>query len=178
MLGQVRNCHCCTWTPCACACVESMGAGGAGARAGASARVRLVPSLLLMGIFALHSAGGAIRRSLPRPPPPSFDRCRRIYHSFSPRLCDGGSNTFPPSRFLTGRSLDLYDVTRRSGDRLHVKNIAHWEHAIREVGVGRRRELVTLGQILDFSLSKCRMRPTLIDGLNSGHASCTQSKAE
>ena len=132
-----------------------------------------------MGIFALHSAGGAIRSSVPRSPPslrPSLDRCRRIYHSFPPSLlCGlrrrGGSNTFPPSRFLTSRSLDLYNVTRWSGDRLHVKDIAHWEHAICEVGVGvafsEYGQLVTIRQILDYSVRKNKMRPALINGVNT-----------
>ena len=108
--------------------------------------------------------------SLARPLRPSIDVGEFITPSPT-RLCDGRSNTFPPSRFLTSRSLDLYNVTRWSGDRLHVKDIAHWEHAICEVGVGvafsEYGQLVTIRQILDYSVRKNKMRPALINGVNT-----------
>ena len=170
--GMLRHCYCLTWTPCSTrACVD----GSVRVRV----TVRLVPSLD-PAHGNICSALRGWRHSILRPSlpslRPSLDRCRRIYHSFPPSLlCGlrrrGGSNTFPPSRFLTSRSLDLYNVTRWSGDRLHVKDIAHWEHAICEVGVGvafsEYGQLVTIRQILDYSVRKNKMRPALINGVNT-----------
>ena len=49
-------------------------------------------------------------------------------------------------------SLSIYTTSRdgASGDRLHVKNIAHWEHAICRVGFGWRRILRVRQNLLPF----------------------------